>query len=70
MKYKIDNEKVIAWVNESAYYSTDDQGHGIFFVDLIRNTKKQLTGTCQFSVFGLKPESKKAKLRKWLTERN
>lgn len=70
MKYTINGEKVTAWINENQYYCTNEKGHGVFFVDLIRNTKNQLTGTCQFSVYGLKPESKKNKFRKWLKERN
>lgn len=70
MKWEIDGEKVIVWINQDAYYSTDATGHGVFFIDLIRNSREQLAGSLQFSVYGLKPESKKNKLRKWLKERS
>ena len=69
MKWEIDGEKVIGWINDYSYYCTNGRGEGIFFVDLSRNERKQLTGTCQFSVYGLKPKSKKSKLRTWLDGR-
>lgn len=70
MRWEVDGQKVVAWIDKNTYYCTDAQGHGVFFIDLIRNNKEQLTGSLQFSVYGLKPESKKNKLRKWLSERD
>lgn len=69
MKWEIEGAKVTAWINENQYYCTDKIGNGVFFVDLSRNDRHQITGTCQFSVRGLKQESKKSKLRRWIAER-
>ena len=69
MKWEIDGEQVIAFVNDHAYYCTNNHSEGIFYVDQIKNTRRQLAGTCQFSVRGLKRESKKSKLRRWIAER-
>lgn len=38
----------------SQYYCTNSEGEGLFFVDLKRNERKQILGTCQFSLRGLK----------------
>lgn len=38
----------------SQYYCTNDEGEGLFFVDLKRNERTQILGTCQFSLRGLK----------------
>ncbi len=46
------------------YFCTNDEGEGIFFVDLCANSRRQLEGTCQFSLSGLKDP--KAKIRKWM----
>ena len=67
-KWEVDGEKVVMWVDNARYYCTNDHGCGVFLVNLTWNERKQLTGTCQFTVRGIKPESKIAKLRKWLSE--
>ena len=38
----------------SRYWTTNDNGEGLFMVDLARNERKQILGTCQFSLSGLK----------------
>ena len=49
------------------YFCTNDNGEGIFFVDLTRNDRKQLVGTCDFTLNGVKDP--KAKIRKWMNAR-
>ena len=68
MNWEINGEQVICWVNGSQYYCTNARGEGIFFTDQVHNDRRQLAGTCQFSVRGLKRESKKSKLRRWINE--
>lgn len=43
-------------------YGTNDEGEGLFQVDLILNSRKQLEGTCDFSL----PVDEKAARRKIL----
>ena len=38
----------------SHYYCTNNDGEGLFFVDLKNNERWQVLGTCQFSLRGLK----------------
>lgn len=64
MKYELYEDGVKMWVSDYVYYCTNRYGEGLFKVDLIRNERKQLEGTCQFSVCGLKDKSKKAKIRR------
>lgn len=52
--------------NPGCYYCTNRDGAGLFYVDLMHGDRIQLSGTCQFSVGGLKPESAKAKIRRWM----
>ena len=66
IRWEIDGEKVEAWINEDQYYCTNDSGNGLFFVDCVKNSRKQLEGTAQFSVRGVK--DKKGKVRSWLKE--
>lgn len=49
--------------NENAYYCTNSDGDGLFRVEPQKNKRLQLRGTCDFSVFGLKPSSARAKIR-------
>lgn len=67
-KWEISGERVTMYISDSEYYQTNREGNGIFLVDLVRNKRKQLAGTCDFTVRGIKPESKKAKLRTWLRD--
>ena len=56
-----------AWSHDpefKTYCVTNDMGEGIFYVDLRRNERKQILGTCQFSLRGIK--NPKAKIRKWM----
>lgn len=41
------------------YYCTNGGGEGIFMVDMKRNERKQLVGTCDFSLCGLKDPRRK-----------
>lgn len=56
--YEQDGNKWIWGYNTESYryYCTNDNGDGIFL--------KQIVGTCQFSLRGLK--GPKAKIRKWM----
>lgn len=49
--------------SESAYFCTNSEGEGLFRVEPQKNDRRQLKGTCEFSVFGLKPSSARAKIR-------
>lgn len=69
MNWEINGEQVFCWINGTQYYCTNERGEGIFFIDQVRNDRRQLAGTCQFSVRGLKRESKKNKLRRWIVRR-
>lgn len=64
LSYKIIGEEVRAYVSEDEYYCTNKDGEGLFKVCISRNSRSQLIGTCDFSVRGLKDDSKKAKIRK------
>lgn len=44
------------------YYCTNNSGEGIFRVDSLKNDRKQLVGTCAFSLVGIK--DKRAKIRR------
>lgn len=50
----------------AVYYCTNGEGEGVFRVDLRSNDRRQITGTCQFSVYGLQPASARAKIRRWM----
>ena len=54
--------------NDDVYFCTNNDGEGIFEIDCYRNNRRQLTGTMQFSVRGLKESSVKAKIRKWMSQ--
>lgn len=66
MKWSIAAEKVSAWINEDQCFCTNEEGNGVFFIDLVKNSRQQLAGTCQFSVRGV--ADKKRKFRKWIKE--
>lgn len=51
----------------SKYFSTNDEGEGVFFIDLTKNERHQLLGTCQFSLVGLKDP--RSKIRRYMKER-
>ena len=61
-----------SWEDETGYtptyYSTNRDGEGLFWVDLRKNSYKQLSGTCQFSIRGLKESSVRAKIRRLMNE--
>lgn len=48
----------------SRYYCTDNHGEGIFLIDLIRNRRVQIVGTCEFSLAGIKDP--RNKIRRWM----
>lgn len=54
--------------NDSVYWTTNGNGEGIFLIDPSHNEEKQLMGTCDFSLRGMKDESAKRKIRKWMTK--
>ena len=64
LRYEINGERIRAWVNDDCFWTTNDDGEGLFFVDLPKNSRRQYIGHCDFSVRGLTDKSKKAKMRK------
>lgn len=58
-----------SWTHDpdwSRYYTTNSEGEGLFIVDLKRNERQQILGTCQFSLRELKDH--KRSIRKYMTE--
>lgn len=47
----------------SHFLCTNDDGEGIFSVDLDRNERHQLVGTCDFSLAGIKDPRRKIRRR-------
>lgn len=66
MKWIVDKNYVEAQINEDTYYCTGKDGYGLFRVNSTANTRKQILGTAQFSVAGVK--DKKSKVRKRIKE--
>lgn len=67
--YEQDGNKWFWWWNTDVgkrHYSTSSRGDGVFEVDDSTGDMKQLVGSCQFSLNGLK--NPKAKIRKWMKE--
>lgn len=65
--YKHDGNEWIWWVDDGIYttcYYTDKNGYGIFAQDRRNGQTRQIVGTCQFSVAGLKDP--RAKIRRWM----
>lgn len=56
-----------SWKENDVYYCTNSDGEGIFIVDIGRNERKQILGTCQFSLVGLKDPRRK--IRSWMNDR-
>ena len=53
---------------ENRYFTTNPDGEGIFKVSFspLGGTRKQLTGTCQFSLSGLSDRWAEKKIRQWM----
>lgn len=67
IKYEHDGNEWSWQVEGSDYcYYTDKRGDGVFVRDLKTGNTKQIVGTCQFSVAGLKDP--RAKIRRWMNE--
>lgn len=54
---------------EDIYFCTNKNGDGVFVVDPCRNSRKQLTGTMQFSVHGLSEKYAQRKIREFMKDR-
>lgn len=54
--------------DEDTYFCTNKEGEGVFMVDLCRNSREQLTGTCQFSVRGLSEKYARHKIREFMRD--
>lgn len=54
--------------SDDTYWTTNNEGDGIFIVTLSRNERSQVVGTCDFSLRGMTNESAKRKIRKWMTK--
>lgn len=50
------------------YYCTNGNGEGLFYVNLKNGDRNQLSGTCQFSLCGLKDNSARAKIRRMMND--
>lgn len=48
----------------NCYYCTNDDGEGVFFVNSRANSRKQLAGTCEFSLSGIKDP--RGKIRRYM----
>lgn len=69
IKYDHDGNEWFWRVEGSAYhFYTDRKGCGVFVQDIRTGNTKQLVGTCQFSVSGLKDP--RAKIRRWMDDVN
>ena len=68
LTYEFKNNKIEWWVTgEDTYYTTNEEGRGIFKVH--NGNRAQLMGTAQFSVAGLVKSSARAKIRKFMLAR-
>jgi len=65
MKYYFDEctNEVRLYECTSCYYCTNTNGEGLFYVDIERNERTQIIGTCDFSTHGLTKNSIRRKLR-------
>ena len=70
LKYSQDGNHWKWWHtdNPETYWETDEEGCGIFLVDLARNERSQIKGTCDFSVSGLTLRGAKRKIRQWMNK--
>lgn len=64
-------DKCWSWViegEENRYFTTNSEGEGIFEVSFspLGGNRRQLTGTCQFSLSGLSDNWAKKKIRRWM----
>ena len=48
----------------NCYYCTNDEGNGVFLINSRANDRKQLVGTCEFSLVGIKDP--RGKIRKYM----
>lgn len=70
LRYRNDGKRLEWWDKDTdgdRYFCTNNEGEGIFLVDLTRNDRKQLVGTCDFTLNGVK--NPKAKVRRWMNAR-
>ena len=65
-KWTVDKNYVEAQISEDVYYCTGKDGYGLYRVNSAANSRKQILGTAQFSVAGIK--DKKGKVRRFLKE--
>lgn len=64
-------DKCWSWViegEENRYFTTNSEGEGIFEVSFspLGGDRRQLIGTCQFSLSGLSDNWAKKKIRRWM----
>ena len=65
LHFEHDGNEWIWWVDGDYYcFYTDKKGFGIFVQDRRNGQVRQVLGTCQFSVAGLKDP--RAKIRRWM----
>ena len=62
IKWIVEGDYIEAHINEDIYYCTGKDGNGLFRVNSTLNNRKQILGTAQFTVNGIK--DKKGKIRK------
>ena len=63
LKHVIDGEKIRTWINDDEFYETNSDGEGLFYVKVSRNTRRQLEGTCDFTLRGRSDSTKKRVMR-------
>ena len=66
IRWTVDDNYVEVQISDSVYYCTGRDGYGLFRVNSETNDRKQILGTAQFSVAGIK--DKKGKVRRFLKE--
>ncbi len=70
LRYRQEDNYWKWWYKETdgdRYFCTNDNGEGVFLVDLTRNDRKQIVGTCDFTLNGVKDP--RARIRSWMKAR-
>jgi hypothetical protein len=68
LRYKKDGKRWTWYIegDDDKYFQTSNDGEGIQEILLNRNERKDLEGTCQFSVRGVSDSWAKRKIRDWM----
>lgn len=68
LRYEKDGKRWTWYIEgeDDKYFQTSNDGEGIQEILLNRNERKDLEGTCQFSVRGVSGNWAKRKIRNWM----